>query len=244
MAAADAAPRPWLDAGAAFGGAAPARHTAADPAPAARAHRRPVDDAAGDRRRARARARRGDRSRRRQLERGRSRAIDSGVERVETSTREWLAREAAALGIAALAGGAHGVARRDRYDLAINFEPDIRSNLLLAASGARVDGGFASGGGGPLLDIALDLRRRVRTRPTTRGGWSPRSSAGTAAHAAAARCRIPEARIGAADRAARRAVRRPLVGIHVSGGRAIKQWPRIVRRSGRRLVARRGARSC
>ncbi len=45
--------------------------------------------------------------------------------------------------------------RRKAYDLAINFEPDIRSNLLLALSGARRRVGFVSGGGGAVLTDAI-----------------------------------------------------------------------------------------
>src|SRR5205085_7734874 len=46
--------------------------------------------------------------------------------------------------------------RSRNYDLAINFEPDIRTNLAIALSGARWTAGFASGGGGPMLDTAID----------------------------------------------------------------------------------------
>jgi ADP-heptose:LPS heptosyltransferase len=45
--------------------------------------------------------------------------------------------------------------RREAYDLAINFEPDIRSNLLMALSGARRRAGFVSGGGGAVLTDAI-----------------------------------------------------------------------------------------
>ena len=49
---------------------------------------------------------------------------------------------------------------RDRgYDLAINFEGDIRSHALMALSGAPVRVGFDMAGGGPLLT------RRVAFRP-------------------------------------------------------------------------------
>jgi len=50
----------------------------------------------------------------------------------------------------------HAKAWRSRgYDLAINFEPDIRSNLLVALCGAPRRAGFNSGGGGALLTAAL-----------------------------------------------------------------------------------------
>src|SRR5688500_5525487 len=72
------------------------------------------------------------------------------VDRVETLDAAWLARDGS--GLSPLVLVARAAAWRSRaYDLAINFEPDIRSNLALAASGAKRTAGFRSGGGGPLL---------------------------------------------------------------------------------------------
>ena len=51
-----------------------------------------------------------------------------------------------------------------RYDLAINFEPDIRSNMMVAASGAGWTAGYRSAGGGALLDQALEYDRRSHRR--------------------------------------------------------------------------------
>ena len=69
------------------------------------------------------------------------------VTTIETLDVPWLAREGSGL----IVGRAHPAAQRhgaaDSYDLAINFEPDIRSNLLLALSGAPRRVGFLSGGG-------------------------------------------------------------------------------------------------
>ena len=115
--------------------------------------------------------------------------------------------------------------RSRRYDLAINFEPDIRTNLALAAAGARRTAGFASGGGGALLDVALDYDAR-RTRSTTRAGWS-RDGDRPRARRAGARGRFASRTLTARRR---RGSWPPFagaltVGIHVSGGRAIKQWP-------------------
>ena len=50
---------------------------------------------------------------------------------------------------------AHGWRHR-HYDLAINFEGDIRSHGLMALSRARRRVGFGMAGGGPLLtDVVL-----------------------------------------------------------------------------------------
>ncbi len=53
--------------------------------------------------------------------------------------------------------------RSKEYDLAINFEPDIRSNLLLALSGIPRRVGFLSGGGGAALTdaVAPDPRAHI-----------------------------------------------------------------------------------
>ena len=72
------------------------------------------------------------------------------------------------LGLAALLQRARAWRAR-RYDLAINFEPDIRSNLLLAVSGAQWTAGYRSAGGGPLLDQALDYLDKDRAF-LTKGG--------------------------------------------------------------------------
>src|SRR5687768_5347852 len=71
--------------------------------------------------------------------------------RVQTLDAAWLAREGVGVGLTSLLRAAREWRRAD-YDLAINFEPDIRSNLLLAASGAHWTSGYRSAGGGSLLD--------------------------------------------------------------------------------------------
>src|SRR6478672_8955741 len=53
----------------------------------------------------------------------------SSVSSVRTLEARWLARENGGLGVVSLVKAAREW-RRDRYDLAINFEPDIRTNLL------------------------------------------------------------------------------------------------------------------
>ena len=146
----------------------------------------------------------------------------SSVDRVETLDAAWLAR----------GGGGHGMfallraARRWRsrhYDLAINFEPDVRSNLLIAASGAGRIAGFSSGGGGPLLDVALPYDARTHTVDNAialvRAAVGQRNDT-----VARPTLTIPES---ARTEAARLLGGRPepIVAVHVSGGRAIKQWP-------------------
>jgi ADP-heptose:LPS heptosyltransferase len=143
------------------------------------------------------------------------------VTAVQTLDARWLAREGEGLGMRSLIGAARRLTR-GRYDLAINFEPDIRSNILLAASGAAWTAGYRSGGGGALLDLALDYDTNAHTTDNARrlvaavfGGrvdaeLSPAFVIPAEAHENAARLLS--------------SARRPLVAVHVSGGRPIKQW--------------------
>jgi ADP-heptose:LPS heptosyltransferase len=146
-----------------------------------------------------------------------------GIDRVEILDAGWLARAGA--GRTPLGLARHAARWRSRrYDLAINFEPDIRTNIALAAAGARRTAGFTGGGGGALLDIPVTYDISAHTVDNAR----------TLVHAALGR--TPEAGVPWAlqlppehhERA--RALLAPFsgrlkVGLHVSGGRAIKQWP-------------------
>jgi ADP-heptose:LPS heptosyltransferase len=179
-------------------------------------------------------------------------AIDP-IKRVQTLDAAWLARQGSGLGLPSLLR----VARRWRameYDLVINFEPDVRTNLLAAASGAAWTAGYRSGGGGALLDVALDYDPRAHTTDNARRlvaatlGPPPAASdptsrrSGSSDGFALAPTLIIPAR--AHDNASRLLgdARGPLVGVHVSGGRAIKQWePERFADVAGRLVAATGA---
>ena len=129
--------------------------------------------------------------------------------------------------------------RGRRYDVALNFEPDVRSNAMLALSGARWTAGYRSAGGGALLDQALDYRpgehtvdnarrlvRAVLARASRRRtrGWSFRR----------ARQREADALLG--NRPS------PLVAMHVAGGREVKQWdPQRFATVARHLIEQNGA---
>ena len=84
------------------------------------------------------------------------------VDAVETFDVPWLSRERPGSTLRAAAAQS-AVWRRHGFDLAINFEPDIRSNALVAASGARRRGGYASGGGGGFLTDVLDYDRTIHS---------------------------------------------------------------------------------
>lgn len=143
-----------------------------------------------------------------------------GLDRVETLDAAWLAR-----------GGGRGWPhlldaarewRARRYDLALNFEPDIRSNLLLAASRAARTAGFSTGGGRALLDVALPYDPRAHTTANARRLVAAMLPVPPRAAAARLALTADDQRAAAAALAGRR---RPFVGMHVSGGRLVKQWP-------------------
>ncbi|MYH30047.1 MAG: glycosyltransferase family 9 protein [Acidobacteria bacterium] len=149
------------------------------------------------------------------------------VDRVETIDAPWLSQEGTRSSPREVAARILGW-RRDELDLAVNFEPDVRSNALLAASGARRRIGYDTGGGGGFLTGALRYDRAMHTatnalrlvdRALPAGGGTLGSAGGLALG-------IPE---GAETRAARllesHDSRRPLVGINPGAGRAIKEWP-------------------
>jgi ADP-heptose:LPS heptosyltransferase len=85
-----------------------------------------------------------------------------GVDRVETLDASWLARGSGGGGMRALMKQARGWRTRG-YDLAINFEGDIRSHLLVALSGATERAGFTMAGGGPLLTRRFEFDPRQHT---------------------------------------------------------------------------------
>jgi ADP-heptose:LPS heptosyltransferase len=166
------------------------------------------------------------------------------IDHVEVLDAGWLARDGSssngnAPGLRSMLQRAAGW--RDRkYDLGINFEPDIRSNLLLRAAAPAWTVGYRSAGGGPLLDQALEYDQTAHTSDNARrlvASVLPASEI----EAAVPMLVVPEDARGRAS-AIIGTPRRPLVAMHVSGGRAIKQWePAKFAHVARRLVSERGA---
>ena len=169
---------------------------------------------------------------------------------VETVDVPWMARERRGLSWPALVQRARAWRHR-HYDLAINFEPDIRSNMLLAMTGAQRRIGFVSGGGGAVLTvpIAPDPRAHIaenarmlveRAFDTTglKRGQKP------------SRPLFSPARLTIPDAARRRAAELvgtprpgvPLVGIQPAAGRRVKEWdPARFAAVGAELARTRGA---
>ena len=156
-------------------------------------------------------------------------AMIAGVDAVETLDVGWMAREGRGLSWPALVRHTRRWRAR-RYDLGINFEPDIRSNLLLALSGATRRAGFASGGGAtfltdvvpfdPTAHIADNAKALVAHAFAVAQDFRPGASV-----AANARLNIPDsARQRAADLLGQAIDASPLVGIQPAAGRQIKEW--------------------
>lgn len=150
-----------------------------------------------------------------------------GVDSIETLDVPWIARKGQGLSWRALLARAKAWRSRN-YDVAINFEPDIRSNLLLALSGAPCRVGFSSGGGGSMLTDAI--------APDPQAHIAENAKALVArAFAAIPVSVVPNflpAVLNIPDDARRRAAElvgtptpgTPLVGIQPATGRRIKEW--------------------
>jgi ADP-heptose:LPS heptosyltransferase len=148
-------------------------------------------------------------------------ALVPGVRTVHVVDVPWLSRGERATSWPAILRAARTWAHQ--YDLVINFEPDIRSNLLAWLSRAPIRLGYASGGGGSLLTalgtydpgrhVADNARHLVATLATR-----------SAQPASEARKLRPSAAHAERAEALLSGRRRPFIGVHVSGGRQSKQW--------------------
>lgn len=145
------------------------------------------------------------------------------VDTHETLDVPWLARGSAGMSQPALLGRA-AAWRQRRFDLGINFEPDIRTNLLLALSGAQRRVGFSSGGGEAFLTDALPYEPHNHTAHNA-VRLVDRALPGDAIARPDARLHIPDAATDAAHALLGNALPADVfVGVHPSGGRMIKQW--------------------
>jgi lipopolysaccharide heptosyltransferase II len=168
-----------------------------------------------------------------------------GVRTLHTIDVPWLAREREGDTWTRLIARARAW-RRERYDLVINFEPDIRSNFLAWLSGAPRRFGYSTGGGGSFLTeaAAFEPTEHVGTnaaRLVRAASGSPASAPHASLGAGGTRLVVPDAARTRA-RTLLGPLGHPVIGLHVSGGRESKQWhlDRFVEVA-RRLSAERGA---
>lgn len=124
----------------------------------------------------------------------------------------------------ALLGHARAL-RRQKLDLAIDLQGDVRASLLMFASGARRRVGYANTGGRELLTHVVPLdetvswveqNRRAVALALERPVGDARGDVLLEADRDFARRLFENLRLPGAG---------PVVGIHPSGGRLVKQWP-------------------
>lgn len=150
-----------------------------------------------------------------------------GATKVETLDLPWLARDGRGPSWPALVRAA--LAWRGRFDAVVNFEPDIRSNFLAFLSGAPCRLGFDAGGGAAFLTHprAFDAKRHTTENALRLVEDLPSSAPEERSTRPRAGFRVSDdARasvatlLGPSGESAA-----PLLVVHASGGRAIKQWP-------------------
>jgi ADP-heptose:LPS heptosyltransferase len=146
-----------------------------------------------------------------------------GVNGIEIADAPWLARDDSAASSRALIARARSWRAR-RYDVVVNFEPDIRSNFLAWLTGAPRRVGYWTGGGGRFLSDAVPYA------PTTHVSVNARHLIARAAGRSPQDPDRPTSRLVPPPDAARAAEQLlrghhgPFVGVHASGGRESKQW--------------------
>jgi len=149
-----------------------------------------------------------------------------GLSRVLTLDVPWLARGRSGATTAELTRTARGWARHE-YDLAVNFEPDIRSNAVVWLTGARRRVGYRTGGGGAFLTDALAFDPTVHVSVNARrlvGCAAGRTLVAPSPTPAIGPALAPDAEAVASAERLLAGTTRPLVGVHASGGRESKQW--------------------
>jgi ADP-heptose:LPS heptosyltransferase len=123
----------------------------------------------------------------------------------------------------ALAGRARAL-RESRLDLALDLQGDVRASLLMWLTGARIRAGYANTGGAWLLTDVIPLDETV--------SWIEQNRRAVEAVLGPEVERVTVDPLTSDERDfARRfferlpdGTRRPIVGLHPSGGRLVKQW--------------------
>jgi len=145
------------------------------------------------------------------------------ADRVDPLDAPWLARDNPGTTWTRLLAHAWGWRAR-RYDLVINLEPDIRSNVLVGLSGAPRRVGYYTGGGRAALTESAAYDPSIHTHENAMrlvGLAVPGAAPGPAS---APRLRLPDSARARAIALLEPARGSLCVGVHASGGRPVKQW--------------------
>jgi lipopolysaccharide heptosyltransferase II len=148
-----------------------------------------------------------------------------GLAHVHTADAPWLARETATSWYSLMKQVRRWRARR--YDVVVNFEPDIRSNFIAWRTRAPFRIGYWTGGGGKLLTDAYAYAPAIHTSLNARKLIA--DAAGVPAPLEVVRMRSPR-RLAPPEEAERRAHdvlhdrAGPFIAVHSGGGRLSKQW--------------------
>ena len=145
------------------------------------------------------------------------------ADRVDPLDAPWLARDQPGASSARLLSHARGW-RAHKYDLAINFEPDIRSNLLLWMSGAPRRVGYSTGGGGATLTDTAAYDPTLHTHDNAVRLVALAAPDANPASLPHPRLQLPGAARERAGRLLAPAAGSSCIGLHASGGRPVKQW--------------------
>ena len=146
------------------------------------------------------------------------------VDRVTILDLPWLARGSRAATVAELRAAVRRW-RGERFDVAVNLEGDIRSHVLMWATGIPERHGFDMAGGGPVLThrVPYDPERHVAWNCVRIVGGVFGQTAGSLPVTMPPLLLPADVSARAGD-LLRDAGDRPLVGVHPCGGRPIKQW--------------------
>ena len=152
-------------------------------------------------------------------------ARSAPVDEVLVWSAPWVGRPSeGAQALGELLSGARAL-RQTPLDLAIDLQGDVRASLLLWISGARARVGYANTGGAYLLSHVVPLDETV--------SWVEQNRRAVALAVGFARTPPRFDPLSAEDRTFAQHLyenlhleeKRPLVGLHPSGGRRVKQWP-------------------
>lgn len=151
-------------------------------------------------------------------------ARSAAVDQILIWNAPWVGRQSEGCESAGRLRGKAWALRSAKLDLAIDLQGDIRASLLLWMSGARARVGYANTGGAYLLTHVVPLDETVSWVEQNRRAVAAAAGATVDASRPDPLTQADRDFVGRLFRALGLETKRPLVGIHPSGGRLVKQW--------------------